>query len=376
MPPDAARARRVTTIAFTANGIGMASWLARIPAMRDQAALDARVLGFVLLAWGLGSFAAFRFVGRLVERFGSGHVTRVATAAYCIALPLPTLAHNAWTMAGGLLLVGFANGLLDVAMNAQAVAIEKRVQRPIMSSFHAAFSAGGLAGAALGGLAAKLGATPFHHLAVVAVVLLAATRTRASIDDARVEPTRDAKPMRRLSGHALGLGIIGLCSSVGEGAMGDWSALFLRDVAGTSESIAALGFAGFSVSMTVGRLGGDWLQERLGIVTLLRIAGGAALVGTGLAVVWPGLAIAGFVMVGFGLAVVIPLVFSAAGRVPGLPPGAALTTVATLSYAGFLAGPPLIGVLAHAITLRFALASVCALAAVLVALAPLARERA
>lgn len=364
---ELSRARWATSLAFFANGVGVASWLARIPAMRDQAHLDERTLGFVLLAWALGSFVAFRVVGGLVARFGSGDVTRFATVGYCVALPLPCLAHAAWPMALWLGVVGFANGLLDVAMNAQAVAIEKRAGRPILSSFHAAFSFGGLIGAALGALAAHFAIAPFPHVAAIAVVLIAITRSRAVVSDIAEDKT-DA-PREKISKKALILGVVALCSSVGEGAMGDWTALFLRDVSGASEGVAALGYAGFSIAMTVGRLFGDGWRTRVGDVALLRFAGVAAALGTTAAVMWPTLGFVGFALVGLGLASVIPVVFSAAGNLPGVAPGAALSTVATLSYAGFLAGPPCIGILAHAVTLRFALLAVSALAVILFLLA-------
>ncbi|WP_438030666.1 MFS transporter [Sorangium sp. So ce233] len=372
-----ARARRAVSIMFVANGIAFASWAARVPAVRERLGLRDGALGLALLGVACGAILAFRAAGPLIARFGSRRVTRVSAVLLCAALPLPALAPSFAALVAALLLLGMTNGLMDVAMNAQAVEVERRHGRPILASVHGMFSLGGLIGAALGALAADRALSPAAHLLTVAAVLAAAVTLEGSAlsADARPAPAVAAgagAPGGSRSTRLLLLGLIAFCSSVGEGAMANWSAVYLRDELHTTAAVAATGYAVFSLAMLLGRFSGDGLTQRFGAERLVRaaallVAGG---LGAALVVNVPIALLLGFGCVGAGLSVVVPLVFRAGASAPDVAPGKALSTLATLSYGGFLVGPPLIGLLADRFTLRGGLAVVVALVLVIVALAP------
>jgi MFS family permease len=370
--PALVAARRAVSILFMVNGIAFASWAARIPTVRERLALRDRALGLALLGTAIGALLAFRAAGPLIARFGSHRVTRASALLLCATLPLPALAPTYAALVAALVLLGVGNGLMDVAMNAQAVEVEKRFGRPILSAFHGMFSLGGLIGAVTGALAAALAATPEAHLLVVAAALAAVTalESRALIVDAHVAPATEAPGMGR-STRLLLLGLIAFCSSVGEGAMADWSAVYLKSELRTSAAWAAIGYAAYSLAMLVGRFSGDPLTQRLGAGRVMRAAGLVVALGLGaaLAINEPLAMMVGFACVGAGLSLVVPLVFRAGASAPGVSPGQALATLATLSYGGFLAGPPAIGFIADRFTLRVGLAIVAALAVPIAVLA-------
>lgn len=373
----AARAARVSTAAvFFLNGAGMANWVVRIPAVQERLTLGTGQLGLALLGVAAGALVAMPLAGRLVARHGSRPVTRVAALAFAGTLALPALAPSFTWLVLALVALGAANGALDVAMNAQAVAVEReyerRYARPIMSSFHALFSVGGLAGAAAGGLLAARGVGAPAHLAAVALVLAAAMTgvtggMLPAVADAAPDGASFARPTRALAT----LGVVAFCVLFGEGAMADWSAVYLRDVTGAGPGFAAAGYATFSLAMALGRAVGDGLTVRLGAARLVRLGGLLAALGLAVAllVARPWAAVAGFGAVGAGLSIVFPTVLTAAGRLPGGAPGAAIAAVSTMGYTGFLAGPPVIGLAAEAVTLRGGLALVVVMGVVIAALA-------
>jgi fucose permease len=345
----AGRARLAVATIFFVNGVVLASWVPHIPAVKARFGLSDTGLGFLLLAMAAGALTALPVSGWLVGRFGSRTMTTACALALCVALPLPVLAASVPLAALALLFLGAANALLDVSMNAQAVEVERRQARPIMSSFHALFSAGGVAGAAAAGSAMAAGAGDVTHvLGASAVSLLAVLAALPALlpsppDTARSGPVL-VRPRRRLAR----LGMLAFCGLVAEGAMGDWSAVYLHDGLGTSPATASLGFAAFSLAMTAGRGGGDALVRRLGGERTLRWSALVAAVGLAAALVAasPMAGIVGFGLVGLGIANVIPILFSAAGRIPQLQPGMGIAAVATAGYAGFLTGPPVIGFVA------------------------------
>ncbi|WP_437821075.1 MFS transporter [Sorangium sp. So ce1078] len=374
---DVARARRAVSVMFVANGIAFASWAARVPAVRERLGLSDGALGLALLGIAGGAILAFRAAGPLIARLGSRRVTRVSAVLLCAALPVPALAPSFAALVAALLLLGASNGLMDVAMNAQAVEVERRHGRPILASFHGMFSLGGLIGAALGALAADRALPPAAHLLVVAAVLAAAVTAAggALSADARPEAPATAAagaPAEGRSTRLVLLGLIAFCSSIGEGAMANWSAVYLRDELHTTAALAATGYAVFSLAMLLGRFSGDGLTQRFGAERLVRAAGLLVAGGLGAALIAnvPAAMLLGFGCVGAGLSVVVPLVFRAGASAPGVAPGRALATLATMSYGGFLVGPPVIGLVADHLTLRGGLVLVVALVLVIVALAP------
>lgn len=371
-PNQLAQARKAIYVTFFICGLVLAAWVSRIPAIKQQLGLSAGELGLVLMGGPIGLVLAMPLTGWLIARWGSRPVLAWAAMSNCAALPLLALAPNGWTLALALFVFGFANAAMDISMNAQAVEVEKRYARPIMSSFHALFSLGGLVGAALGGAAAAGGLAPLSFFVWTALamglLMLAATRYLLEVRPAASGP-RFVWPR----GVLLGLGLIVFCTGLGEGAVADWSAVFMKHEMGTSEAVAALAFSAFSVAMVVGRLSGDALIHRFGPVATARAGGLLAASGfiTTLVTNRPEVAMLGFVLIGLGYCTLFPLVFSAAGRVPGVQPGVALASVATLGYLGFLSGPPLIGLVAQVTSLRVSFMAVAGLAVLISLLAGL-----
>ena len=283
-------------------------------------------------------------------------MTRAATLIFCLMLPLPLLATSASMLAAILFVFGATNGVMDVAMNAHGVALERELPKPIMSSLHGGWSLGGFASAGLVAIAAAAGVDPRLESLFVGVVLwLAAlwiTRRLGSASAHSKTATGLALPSRAV------LLIGGLCFLVmmTEGGIADWSGIYLRHDAGASAAAAAMAFTGFSLGMAVARLGGDLLNERLGAGRLLR--GGMALVavalGGALLIGETAPAVIGFALCGLGIANAVPLLFSAAGRLE--PPGPSLAAAFTLGYTGFIVGPPVIGILSDQVGLPRTLA--------------------
>ena len=363
-------ARAAVLGVFFANGVVIGTWVVRIPAIKDELGLGEGLLGVALLGAAVGALVTMPLVGALVSRFGSRRVVGTTALLLSLSLVLPALAPNLLFLVPALVMVGAANGGVDVSMNAQAVAVERGYGRPIMSSFHAAWSFGGLAGAALGGLLASREIGPLPHFAAVSVLAaIAFAGAYAALLPSRADASGEGAPsFARPTRALLGLGIVAFCVLLGEGAMGDWSAVYLDDTLRTGPGFAAAGYAAFSLSMAFGRLFGDRLTERLGPATLVRSCGVLAAVGLGvaLAVAQPLVSLVGFACAGAGFSIVFPTVLSAAGRTRDMAAGPALAAVSTAAYTGFLVGPPFIGFLAELTGLGYALYLVVALSAVVV----------
>ncbi len=366
------RERAAVAAVFFVNGSVFSSLFARLPAIKAELGLGDGELGLALLGGAVGLLAAQLAVGGAIARVGPRGVMRATAPVYCAAAPLAALAPNGAVFALALVVLGGANGGLDVAMNVEAAAVERRRERPLMSSFHAAFSFGVLAGAGCGALAAAAGVEPDLHLAVVAAVGTAAV---AAVT-ARLPESSKAAPggplFARPSRSLAGLGALAFCVLLAEGSVADWSAIYLREGANASEAVAATGLAAFSLTMGLGRLAGDRLAVVLGSRRLA--AGGLATAAAGLTAVVaardPLAGIVGFAAVGIGLATVFPLVVSAAARRADVSPGPAIAAASSVGYAGFLVGPPLIGLLAELLTLRTALLLPALLCAGALALVP------
>jgi len=376
------------SVAFLVNGAAIANWVPRVPAVKAALGTSDGPLGLALLGLGVGAAAALLVAGRVVARFGSRPVTRVAGIALCAALVGPGLAGDLPMLALSLALFGAASGLMDVAMNAHGALVERYYGRPVMASLHGLWSVGGLVGAVTGGLAARAGWTPARHFAVAALclgaLLVAGTRRLlpASLDVAPAAPDADAAAATpgprdgagRRRGSAMPwsaplllLGVVGFSSFFGEGSAHDWSAIYMHDVLGTSAAMAAAAFAAFSLAMATVRFAGDRLSARFGPVRLVRASGLVAAVGFGLGLLahQPVAGVVGFALLGVGLACVVPVTFSAAGHVGGDLAGVAISRVAAVSYLATFAGPPVIGLVADLVGLSVALAIPVVLAGVI-----------
>jgi MFS family permease len=371
-------------ILFFMNGALFATWASRIPAVQAQHSLGNGALGFALLALALGAVIAMPLAGMLMARMGSAKLCKISAVLYCCALPAVVSVPHVYLFVIALFCFGASHGAMDVAMNAQAVAVEQKFARPIMSSFHALWSTGGLVGAAIGGLLTSRGLTPFAHVGLMAgllgVVSILAFPHLLEVGQPSSDAARHEVPAPTFALPTRGifaLGALALCVMVGEGAMADWSAVYLRNNIGTTESLATVGFATFSIAMAAGRFWGDILIARIGPVKLTRIGGTLAASGLLLALASGDalVALVGFACVGAGFSTVVPMVFTAAGNTPGVSPGVALASVTTLGYLGFLIAPPVIGVAAKFIGLRPALGIIVATSLVIVALAPVLTRR-
>ena len=375
--PRPGRARLAVAIIFCLNGLALANWIARIPDVKQQLGLSDQRLGLVLLCVAAGALVAQPTVGWLIGRVGSRRMTTVMLIGFCLSVILPGLASDMLSLMGVLFVFGACNGGLDVAMNAQAALVEQRYARPIMSSFHGLWSIGGLVGASIGGLIATQGVSVRAHLfgvAIIAVTVAVLAARWLVVDDS---VRHAAGPNFALPPRALVvLGLIAFGVLFCEGAIADWSAVYLREGLRSTPAVAATGFAVFSLLMAAGRLTGDALALRFGPAWVVRGGGALVALGIGVALVSdvPIIAIAGFGMIGAGLACSFPLILSAAARTPGVAANTAIAAMATTGYTGFLVGPPLIGTVAEAVTLRGAL-GLLALVGLLVAVFGWAVER-
>jgi MFS family permease len=353
----------------------VATWASRIPAIKHAVGLSQAGLGLTLLGGAVGALLAMNVAGFLTARWGSRPVAIVTTLAVCGSLPLLALAQTPVALFTALFLLGATIGSMDVAMNAQAVAVERRLDRPILSSFHGMYSLGGLAGALAGGVAAGLGFDPLANFAAAAIVSLCiAVPAFAWLLPAGVDSAGAGVTFSLPSRAVLTVGLIAFCTVVGEGAVADWSAVYLRSEADATAAVAAFGFASFSLTMAASRFAGDRLNARFGPSNMVRWGGLVAAVGflVVIAVPVPFVAIAGFGLAGMGFSSIFPIAISAAGRIPSVASGTAIAAVATCGYTGFLIGPPVIGFIAQATSLRFGLGVVVALSLLAAALAPAA----
>ncbi len=374
-------ARRAVFVVFLCFGADYANLAPRLPQLKHALALSDGALGVALLGAPVGTVCAVRIAGWAIGRWGSRRVTRCGAMVMSASLVLPALAWNAGTLAAALFVLGAGLGTTDVAMNSQGVAVERAIGRPIMSGLHGAYSVGSLAGALLGSASAHLGVSPLAHFTVIAAVLCTTVWCGSGAllreDDPAPEPARDGRRHGAWSLTVVLLGVIGLCSFLGEGSVDNWSSVYLRDGLGAGAGVAGLGFAGCALAMAVVRLTGDRLVARFGRVAMLRL--GALVSALGLAAgLWLDnevAAIAGFTAFGAGAALVAPVTFSAAGNLPGVPSGAAISYVTGIGYLGLLVGPPVIGFTAEAVGLRGALVIPAVLAAVIVLLAGAVRTR-
>lgn len=367
------RATRLALSAlFLLNGVGIASWAAHVPFIKGRFGFSDAVLGFALLSMSLGSVATLLCGGQLIARFGSRRVILVAAFGFCLALALLMLVPIAPLLFVLLPCFGACIGAMEVAINVQSVAVEERYARPIMSTFHALFSVGGLLGAGIAALSLAVNVPPSVHMGIIALALVALVI--ASMPHLlRAEPVGagGGAALALPRGPLLGLGILAFFCLVAEGAMADWSAVYLRDRLDTDAAFAAAGYAAFSVAMAIGRFGGDALRARTSGVLLVRISAALAALGLGAAllIAQPVAGLLGFACVGLGLANIVPILFTAAGRTPGVPSEIGIAAVASFGYFGFLIGPPVIGFVAQGLSLSWGLALVALFIAVIAVLA-------
>jgi MFS family permease len=366
------RRRWATTAVFFVNGAGLGTFVSQIPWIQDRFDLSKSAMGLVLVGMSLAVILTFPIAGQAVVKYGSQRMTRIGGIADALAVNLIVLAPHPLLVVAGLFVFGASSATMDVSMNSHGVDVERGLRKPIMSSLHAGWSFGGMTAAGFAAGLAALDVDPRITVALASAGLLAIVleSTRRIGHGSAAEGEAAARFTLPSRGILL-LAVLCLLVMLTEGAMADWGGLYLRQNLGASAAIAALAFACLTAGMTVGRVFGDWINGRLGPVALLRW--GALLTGIPLATMLligaPAAALAGLFAVGLGVSNGVPLMFSAAGRQPDTPPGPAIGAVSSLGSLGFLAGPPFIGVLADAVSLPWALATIILGAVVVFALA-------
>ncbi|MFK0191020.1 MFS transporter [Kitasatospora sp. NPDC090308] len=393
------RAARVATyVYFVLCGTLMGAWVVHIPAIETRVGIGHAALGGLLVLLGLGAFGGMRAAGPLTDRLGARAVVPASGVLCAASLVLPALAPDPWTLAGALLVFGFANGCLDVSMNAHAVHVEQAYGRPVMSGFHATFSVGGViaAGAAAASAAAGLG--PAATLALLGAAGAAtALLTARSLLPGGAAPTGDGPAPEAPGGSSetpaapavpVGssadsgvrrrirvLAVLALMVMLSEGAANDWSALHLKDVLGAPASTAAFAYGTYAAAMTTGRLLADRVSARYGAAAVLRYGAATAAVGITVAALtpWVWAAFLGWALFGLGLSGCVPQLFSAAGHADPAAAGANVSRVAGLGYLGMLAGPAVIGWLTHLTALNHAFLLLTLLCAVTAAAAAVLR---
>jgi MFS family permease len=360
VPGVTRKASRIAIAAFFFSaGVCFASWASRIPDIKVKLQLSDAGLGGVLLALPIGLMVSLPLSGLVVTRFGSRLIVLIAAMLYACVLPLIGLAEEAWHLIIILFLFGFVGNMLNISVNTQAVSLEVVYGRSIMASFHGIWSLAGFTGATIGTAMINFHLTPFQHFLIVtsAVLVLAIIVHRYTLRQ-DINTDTDRPLFARPDSTLLKLGLIALCCMICEGAMFDWSGVYFQKVVAVPKGLITVGYTAFMCTMAGGRFIGDWLTTRLGVKIMLQTSGLIIAAGLAIAISFPYLvsATAGFMLVGIGVSSVVPLVYSAAGKSTKFSPGVALAAVSTIGYLGFLAGPPVIGFIAEAASLRWSLA--------------------
>jgi len=359
---DKNRARWAVAMIYFGMGLCFSSWASRIPDIKTSLLLNDAMFGTILFALPVGQFLMMPLSGKLVTRFGSIHIMLLAIPAYTICLGTIGLVHSGWQLALTLFIFGVTGNMCNISINTQGLATERLFGRSIMASFHGAWSLAGFTGALIGLAMINLQLPPFIHFSIVIVLVWGILLfNQKYLIDPKTNNS-EAPVRRRFFGKPdmtlVQLGIIGFCSMASEGAMFDWSGLYFQDVVNAPASLVILGYTSFMIMMASGRFLSDYLTMKIGRKRLLQISG--VMISTGLftAVLFPYLisSTVAFMMVGLGVSSIVPSVYSAVGSQSKVPPGIALATVASVSFLGFLMGPPLIGYISEAFGLRYSFA--------------------
>jgi MFS family permease len=360
--PDKKRIRVAVALVYFCMGLCFSSWASRIPDIKGALHLNDAMLGSILFALPVGQFLMMPFSGKLVTHFGSRKVLLFALPVYTICLNNVGLVKEGWQLAIALFLFGIAGNLCNISINTQGVAAERLYERPIMASFHGGWSLAGFTGALIGLLMINLKVPPnWHFITVILIVWTIVWVNHPFLVKGRSGINKD-EPKRKFfskpDSMLLQLGIIGFCSMASEGAMFDWSGIYFKDVVKVPSSLVILGYTSFMIMMAIGRFLADYIISKIGRKRLLQICG--VMISTGLftSVLFPYLVpcTIAFMMVGLGVSSIVPTVYSAAGRHSKVPAGIALATVASVSFLGFLMGPPLIGYISEIAGLRYSFA--------------------
>jgi MFS family permease len=350
------RIRLAVSLFYFGQGLAFASWASRIPIIKASLQLTEAQLGTVLLMLPVGQLMTMPISGRLVSKYGSHSVLPVGACFYLVVLCLLSFAENAWHLGGALLLFGIAGNICNISVNTQGVLAENLYRKSIMSSFHGAWSIAGFSGALIGLATLNLQlSTSTHFYMITGLLLFNVFLNKKFLVEDTVGTSEKKSFSFKPDKLLVSLGVIGFCSMATEGAMFDWSGVYFHDIVKAPENLTTLGYAAFMVMMATGRFIGDAVISRIGRQRTLQISGIFMFLGMMSAVVFPNLiwCTLAFMLVGLGVACNVPSVYSVAGTHKTISSGVALAMVSSVSYLGFLMGPPLIGYIAQLLSLRY-----------------------
>jgi len=364
-PISKLQVRIAVSVFFFCQGLAFANWASRIPDIKTALHLSEAGLGSILLALPVGQLITMPISGRLVTRFGSKYVLRVAVVGYVLSLTNIGLVEKPWQLALALSAFGIFGNLCNISVNTQAVHAEALYNRPIMASFHGIWSTAGFTGALIGSLMMKLDIKPYYHFWIIA--LFAITLMLIFNKYLLLTPTnKSASSFTKIKmphGSLMLLGVIAFCCMSAEGCMFDWSGVYFKEVVQAEGSLVSLGYASFMIMMATGRFTGDRLALKFGRKKMVQLSGVLIFIGMMIAVVFPTIiwATIGFLIIGFGVSSIIPLMFSTAGKIKEVASGIAIATVSGIGFFGFLIGPPLIGYIAQLAGLQYSFAVIAVL---------------
>jgi MFS family permease len=356
MPLIRRRLHRIAVSSFFfLAGICFASWASRIPDIQAKLQLNSAALGGILLCLPVGLLCSLPIAGFLVAKYGSRIMVILASVLYAATLPILGFANSSTQLMITLFFFGFGGNMLNISINTQAVGTESLYQKPIMASFHGIWSAAGFTGAAVGTLMVRFHIIPpYHYLCITGIAVLILFIFSGKL--IHKDSNRDEKQpiFARPDKSIINFGLIAFCSMICEGAMFDWSGIYFLKVVKPGAAWITVGYTAFMCTMATGRFVGDWVAYRLGMKRMLQLSGLMTASGLLLAVSFPQFLTAtiGFLIVGAGVSSVIPMVYSSVGKSKVMSPGVAIAAVSTIGYLGFLFGPPLIGFIAQATSLR------------------------
>lgn len=354
------RIRWAVSMFYFCTGLCFSTWASRIPAIKTALQLSNSQLGTILFALPVGQLTMMYFSGKLVTRFGSHRILMFSVILYAFSLTNLGLAQNAWQLGLGIYALGIFANLSNIAVNTQGVYAEGLYKRTIMSTFHGVWSIAGFSGAMLGIGMTVLKINTYYHFLIVAalVVVIVILNFNYLIKVKKQVPVANKKGFRKRDVSLILLGTIGFCSMASEGIMFDWSGLYFKDVVKVPSSMVGLGYTSFMIMMASGRFFCDGLIEKFGRKTIMQISGILISLGFLTAVIFPYFfpSIIAFMMIGLGVSTIVPTLYSLAGKHPTIPTGEALTAVSSISFLGFLMGPPVIGFIAELFGLRYSFA--------------------
>ncbi|QBR10715.1 MULTISPECIES: MFS transporter [unclassified Sphingobacterium] len=354
------RIRLAVSLFYFGQGLGFATWASRIPTIKTALGLSEAQLGTLLLMIPIGQLLTLPLAGFLTNRYGSHRLLPWASAFYALLLIIIGFSPNIWMLGASLFFFGVMGNMCNISVNTQGVLAEELYERPIMSSFHGAWSLAGFTGALIGILSMNLEWTSIQQFVGICVLLLVNVLLNRNflIPEIKKEEEKKEKSKFKPDGLIIQLGIIGFFSMATEGAMFEWSGVYFSEVVKAPEKLIILGFGSFMVMMALGRFIGDAVIAKIGRQRTLQISGILMFFGMLVSVIFPNLYVCtlAFMLVGLGVACNVPTVYSVTGKHKTIPAGVALAMVSSISFLGFLMAPPLIGYIAELFNLRYSFA--------------------